>query len=73
MDSYRQSISKGVETMTPSQAKQLQELSILFKEGKASPSHIKELSELLALINGNNYEMKVHEHNHDTELTGFIF
>ncbi len=52
--------------MTPSQAKQLRQLSMLFKEGKASPDDIKELSDLLALINGHSDNMN----HHQTEMTG---
>ncbi|MBL4909546.1 MAG: hypothetical protein JKX78_05905 [Alteromonadaceae bacterium] len=58
--------------MTPSQAQQLRELSMLFKEGKASPTDIKELSELLALINGHSEHMNHHENHHDTEMTDLI-
>lgn len=37
--------------MTPTQQKKLQELSIIFSQGKASPKQIQQLSELLAQIN----------------------
>ncbi len=47
--------------MSPSQQKQLNELSLIFSQGKASPKQIQQLSELLAQIN------KVFEHppNHE--------
>ena len=37
--------------MSPEQLKTLQKLSKLFEEGLAGPSQIKQLSELLAIIN----------------------
>lgn len=37
--------------MSPEQLKTLQKLSQLFEEGRAGPSQIKQLSELLAHIN----------------------
>ncbi len=37
--------------MSPAQQKTLQELSIIFSQGKASPKQIQQLSELLAQIN----------------------
>jgi len=37
--------------MSPEQLKTLQKLSQLFEEGRAGPTQIKQLSELLALIN----------------------
>ncbi|PCI59151.1 MAG: hypothetical protein COB35_12050 [Gammaproteobacteria bacterium] len=43
--------------MTPTQMKELRELSLLFKQGKANPSSIKKLSELLANINSNTEEL----------------
>jgi len=43
--------SKRSCSMSPAQQKKLQELSLIFSEGKASPKQIKELSELLAQIN----------------------
>lgn len=39
--------------MSPEQLKQLQNLSRLFEQGTAGPSQIKQLSELLALINNH--------------------
>jgi hypothetical protein len=55
--------------MTPSQAKKLRVLSALFKEGKASPQDIKELSELLALINSYDENMSDNKNHHDTNIT----
>jgi len=55
--------------MTPSQAKKLRVLSALFKEGKASPQDIKELSELLALINSYDENMSNSKNYHDTNIT----
>lgn len=43
--------------MTPSQIKELRELSLLFKQGKARPDHIKKLSALLANINSHSEEL----------------
>lgn len=43
--------------MSPAQQKKLQELSLIFSEGKASPKQIKELSELLAQINKTHTEL----------------
>lgn len=37
--------------MSPEQLKMLQELSQIFEQGRAGPKQIKELSDLLALIN----------------------
>jgi len=37
--------------MSPAQQKKLQELSIIFSQGKANPKQIQQLSELLAQIN----------------------
>lgn len=37
--------------MSPEQFKVLQKLRQLFEEGRANPNHIKQLSELLSLIN----------------------
>jgi len=37
--------------MSPAQQKKLQELSLIFSQGKASPKQIQQLSELLAQIN----------------------
>ncbi len=37
--------------MSPSQQKQLNELSLIFSQGKATPKQIQQLSELLAQIN----------------------
>mgnify|MGYP001040968338 CR=1 FL=1 len=39
--------------MSPEQLKQLQKLSRLFEEGIAGPDQIKQLSELLAMINNH--------------------
>ncbi len=55
--------------MTPSQAKKLRVLRVLFKEGKASPQDIKELSELLALINSYDENMSDNKNHHDTNTT----
>jgi len=37
--------------MSPAQQKELQELSLIFSQGNASPKQIQQLSELLAQIN----------------------
>lgn len=37
--------------MSPSQLKELKELSYIFSQGQASPKQIQQLSELLAQIN----------------------
>ena len=42
---------KGIECMSPEQLKMLQELSQMFEQGRAGPQEIKDLSDLLALIN----------------------
>jgi len=39
--------------MTPLQMSELRKLSNLFREGKAQPEDIRQLSELLAAINSN--------------------
>lgn len=47
--------------MSPSQQKKLQELSLIFSQGKASPKQIQQLSELLAQINRVNEQSLNHE------------
>jgi len=42
--------------MTSEQVKELHQLSSHFSEGKATPAHIKKLSELIVLINSNTDE-----------------
>jgi hypothetical protein len=37
--------------MSPAQQKKLQELSLIFSQGKATPTQIQQFSELLAQIN----------------------
>ena len=46
--------------MSPSQQKKLQELSLIFSQGKASPKQIQQLSELLAQIN-RVYEQTINQ------------
>jgi len=48
--------------MSPAQQKKLQELSLVFSQGKASPKQIKQLSELLAQIN-RVFEQSSYEHS----------
>jgi len=46
--------------MSPEQLKKLQALSQLFEEGQAGPSQIKQLSELLAVINRRRENSEVY-------------
>ena len=48
--------------MSPAQQKKLQELSIIFSQGKASPKQIQQLSDLLAQINRVHEQSLNHEH-----------
>ncbi|MCW8832013.1 MAG: hypothetical protein OQK09_15570 [Colwellia sp.] len=48
--------------MSPAQQKKLQELSIIFSQGKASTQQIQQLSELLAQINLASDQEHEHEH-----------
>ena len=47
--------------MSPAQQKKLQELSVIFSQGKASPKQIQQLSELLAQINRVHEQQPNHE------------
>lgn len=52
--------------MSPIQQKKLQELSLIFSQGKATPKQIQQLSELLAEINlaleqSHSYESGINE------------
>ncbi len=49
--------------MTPDQVKELHQLSNHFSEGKATPAHIKKLSELIVLINSNNDDDDAYPHD----------
>jgi len=54
--------------MTPIQMKELHKLSNLFKEGKAQPRDIKQLSELLSVINSNVEELATLNLINNTQL-----
>jgi len=47
--------------MTPAQLKELQELSHIFSQGKASPQQVQQLSALLAQINCYGEENRAEE------------
>ncbi len=49
--------------MSPTQQKELQELSFIFSQGKANPQQIQQLSALLAQIN------RVYDQNQNSEHT----
>ena len=49
--------------MSPAQQQKLQELSVIFSQGKANPKQIQQLSELLAQINRVYEQSLIHEHN----------
>ncbi len=52
--------------MSPDQQQKLQELSLIFSQGKASPKQIQQLSELLAQIN-QVYEQSINHEHHIAE------
>lgn len=54
--------------MTPAQLKELQELSHIFSQGKASPQQMQQLSALLAQINCYGEESRADE----SEKVSFI-
>ena len=55
--------------MSPEQLKKLQALSQLFEEGEAGPSQIKQLSELLAVINRRQENSEVYGKCMNMDLT----